>query len=300
MPQRTVTILALAVLATVPRVTAKILSYRTFNAVGVANLESTIDNLKGLSWVKGVGAEDVNSKERSFDQSFYLGTPDDFDFGSTGACALFFTQTSDRVKFGDGDPRNTEGTCKDAMTDSCISAMVDRAKKVDMQGLSGKAACEKLQKDFSDNLDSACTSFAQGSRWSGIKAQALSGDGSPDAISDQQNITSTCWPVLPKSDDLTFVESTNATGNLDASTLIKNFFSITPILTVFFPGNGNSSLVSRPEAQLTCVKTIDLTTASNATQSPTDNNKNAAGQLVSGKNALWVGLMSITLSAFFI
>lgn len=191
MSQRTLFIFASAVLATAPQVTAKILSCadvdcpstsgttaatctvvdRTFNAVGVANIDTTIDDLKGFSWVKGVGAENLNSTERTFDQSFYLGTPDDFDIGSTGACALFFTQTSDRVKFGDGDPRNTEGTCKDAMTDSCISAMVDRAKKVDLQGSSGKAACDKLQKDFSDNLDSACASFAQGSRWSGIKAQ---------------------------------------------------------------------------------------------------------------------------------
>jgi len=191
MSQRTLIIFASAVLVTVPQAAAKILSCadvgcpitsgttsatctvadRTFNAVGVASLDSTVDGLKGLSWVKGVGAENINSTERAFDQSFYLGTPDDFDFDGTGACALFFTQVSDRVKFGDGDPRSTEGTCKDAMGDSCISALVDRAKKVDLKGLSGKAACDKLQKDFSDNLDSACTAIAQGSRWTGIKAK---------------------------------------------------------------------------------------------------------------------------------
>jgi hypothetical protein len=82
-------------------------------------------------------------------------------------------------------------------------------------------------------------------------------------------------------------------GNLDASTLVKNLFSITPILTVFFPGDGNGSLISQPEAQLTCVKAIDLTTASNATRSPTDENKNAAGRLAVGKTTLWVGLMSV-------
>jgi len=86
---------------------------------------------------------------------------------------------------------------------------------------------------------------------------------------------------------------TRPQGNNDASTLVKNFFSITPILTVFFPGGGNSSLVSQPEAQLTCVKAIDLTTASNATQSPNDQNKNAAGRLVGGTAAMWVGLMSM-------
>lgn len=78
---------------------------------------------------------------------------------------------------------------------------------------------------------------------------------------------------------------------------MKNFFGVTPILTVFFPGNGSGSLVSQSEAQLTCLKAIDLTTASNATSSPTDTNKNAAGRLLGG-NAVWVGLVSVAFSAF--
>ena len=247
MSQQILSSLALAVLVTAPRAAANILSCadvgcpitsgttaatctvvdRTFNAVGVVGIDSSVGSLKGLSWVKGVGAHNANSTERAFDQSFYLGTPGTFDFDGTGACALFFTQVSDRVKFGDGDVTRTQGTCHDAMTDSCVSALVDRAKKVDFQGLSGTAACDKLQKDFSDNLDSACASFAVGSRWTGIQAKgtcvphlqtrtnsdksALSGDGAPDPISSQQNKTSTCWPVLPKSDALTFIQSTNAT-----------------------------------------------------------------------------------------
>jgi len=93
------------------------------------------------------------------------------------------------------------------------------------------------------------------------------------------------------------LSANKAQGNNDASTLVKNFFSITPILTVFFPGDGNSSLVSQPEAQLTCVKAIDLTTASNATQSPNDQNKNAAGRLVDGKAVLWAGLMAVFVAA---
>ncbi len=247
MSQQILSSLALAVLVTAPRAAANILSCadvgcpitsgttaatctvvdRTFNAVGVVGIDSSVGSLKGLSWVKGVGAHNANSTERAFDQSFYLGTPGTFDFDGTGACVLFFTQVSDRVKFGDGDVTRTQGTCHDAMTDSCVSALVDRAKKVDFQGLSGTAACDKLQKDFSDNLDSACASFAVGSRWTGIQAKgkcvphqqtrtdsnnsALSGDGAPDPISSQQNKTSSCWPVLPKSDELTFIQSTNAT-----------------------------------------------------------------------------------------
>ena len=191
MSQQILSSLALAVLVTAPRAAANILSCadvgcpitsgttaatctvvdRTFNAVGVASINSTVDSIKGLSWVKGVGAHTVNSTERAFDQSFYFGTPAGFDLDGTGACALFFTQVSNLVKFGHEDVRWTQGTCPDAMTDSCISALVERAKKLDFQGLSGTAACDKLQKDFSDNLDSACASFAVGSRWTGIQAK---------------------------------------------------------------------------------------------------------------------------------
>ncbi|KAK4156603.1 hypothetical protein C8A00DRAFT_30571 [Chaetomidium leptoderma] len=264
--------------------------------LGVANIDSAVEGLKGLSWTKGVGVHD-GKEERHFDQSFYLGTPENFGFNDTGACALFFTQVSDRVRFGDGDARGTQGTCRDAMTDSCISALVDRAKKVDLKGLSGKAACDKLQKDFSENLDSACDAFAQASKWAGIEAKALSGDGSPEPISDQQNSTSTCWPVLPKSDNLTLVGSVMATGNFDASTLMDNFFSITPVLTVFFPGNKTDGLVSKSEAQLTCLKAIDLTTASNATKTPDgDGGSNAAGRLVGSRGAILAGLMSVVVA----
>jgi hypothetical protein len=190
MSQRTFLALASAVLVTVPHVAGDILSCadvacpitsgttsatctvvdRKFNAVGIISLDSSIDALKGLSWVKGVGAQDVSSTERIFDQSFFLGTPDGFEFGDTGACALFFTQVSDSVRFGDRDPGQTEGTCSDAMTDGCISALLDRAKKVDLSGLSGTEACEKIQQDFSSNLDSACSAFAGATNWRGATA----------------------------------------------------------------------------------------------------------------------------------
>lgn len=75
---------------------------------------------------------------------------------------------------------------------------------------------------------------------------------------------------------------------------MKNFFSITPILTVFFPSDGNSTVVSKPEAHLTCLKTIDLTTASNATMTPNDGGEeNGAGGRRLGVGALWVGVLSM-------
>ncbi|KAK3897164.1 hypothetical protein C8A05DRAFT_20014, partial [Staphylotrichum tortipilum] len=227
MSQRTLLVLSSVVLATIAPTSAKILSCadvgcpitagttatctvvdHSFSAVGVAAIDSSV---KGLSWVKAVGGERQGAND-FLDQGIYLGRPDGFDFGSTGACALLFTQVSDMVRFGDLDPKGTEGVCSDAMTNACISALTDRAKKVDLKGLSGTAACAKLQSDFSNNpVDSACAAFAQASKWAGIEARALSGTGSPTPISTTQNTTSTCWPILPKTDDLTLVDSSNST-----------------------------------------------------------------------------------------
>ncbi|KAL2169352.1 hypothetical protein VTG60DRAFT_6126 [Thermothelomyces hinnuleus] len=151
--------------------TCTVASNKTFNAVGIVSLDTNVDGLDGLSWVKAVGAEEVIERERVYDQTFYLGTPDDFDLDDTGACAFFFTEVSDRVRFGDGDARNTRGTSGQALSDSCVSALTNRAEKVDLNGLSGREACEKLQRNFLDNLASDCSAFAPGERWTDIKAK---------------------------------------------------------------------------------------------------------------------------------
>lgn len=51
-----------------------------------------------------------------------------------------------------------------------------------------------------------------------------------------------------------------------ASELIDELFGMTPILTVFFP-TGNSSGEVRSEAQLTCLKAVDKTTATEENKS---------------------------------
>ena len=74
---------------------------------------------------------------------------------------------------GDGDRRTAQGTCGQALGDACVSALTDRAKKVDLSGLRGRRACDKLRQDFADHLDSACADAARGSQWSGIEAQRM-------------------------------------------------------------------------------------------------------------------------------
>ncbi|KAK4194332.1 hypothetical protein QBC40DRAFT_302227 [Triangularia verruculosa] len=261
---------------------------KVFSAVGIAPLEDVGDDLKGLSWTKAVGASD-SSSDRQYDQSFYLGAPLGVQF--PGSCAIFFSQVSDRVRFGDENPRLSKDTCNQAMTDGCIDALIKRAKAVD---LSGDDACEKLQTEFLSNLDSECASFATGSKWVGVMSVPLSGDGSPRPIDSQQNASSNCWPTSPRNNDLRLIHSTNSTVDFKAETVTKNFFGVTPILTVFFPGDDNDTIVSQPEAQLTCVKAIDLTTAYNATSAPSGETSDAVRG--TGLSVALVGVLTVTFA----
>lgn len=144
---------------------------KTFTAVGLANIPVSEDSLKGLSWVEGVAVTNSSDETRSFDKSFYLGTPPQLNLTGTGACALFFSQVSDRVYFGkeDEDQSTTQGTCNQAMTEKCVSALIARAEALDLEGLSSKEACAKLETAFQDNIDSECASAAAGSKWAGLR-----------------------------------------------------------------------------------------------------------------------------------
>ncbi len=118
---------------------------RSFEAVGVVPIGQQGD-VKGLSWVTGVRANDAGSNASWSNQTFYLGTPDGFDFGNTGTCALFFTHFKSRVLrsgTSDDDASRSE-ICQAAATKSCLFSLVSRAKSVDLKGLSGAAACGRL------------------------------------------------------------------------------------------------------------------------------------------------------------
>ncbi|CAM1502185.1 Fc.00g041690.m01.CDS01 [Cosmosporella sp. VM-42] len=271
---------------------------KTYSAVGLARIPVDSDSpFSGFSWLEGIAVED-DGNNRTFERNFYLGTPPDANVSDVAACALFFTSTSDRVKFDGQDTEETEGTCEDALSKDCVEALNKRAKEVDVDGLSPKASCSKVQKALSDNLDSACSSFAGGSKWTNVTAQgsypcfgifgngrwcadsdskALFGSGAPGAISSRENSTSNCWPITPKSDDLTLIGSLSSKGDLKAETLEAAFYGIVPILTVFFPGN--SSVITEADSQMTCMKAVGKNDATEQTKSDSDDDENRAPAL---------------------
>jgi hypothetical protein len=145
---------------------------KTFTAIGQAKIPSDSGSpnrvLDRLSWVEGVAVVDRPGIDRTYDKSFYLGTPPDLELGGLNACAVFFTQVSDGVSFHQDDLARSQGTCQQALSTDCVAALVAQAKKVDAKSLSVGSACAALQTEFRSNLNPACTKFATGTRWNGI------------------------------------------------------------------------------------------------------------------------------------
>lgn len=85
-------------------------------------------------------------------------------------------------------------------------------------------------------------------------------------------------------------------GDNLATTLSDKFYGVTPILTVFFPGTSDD-IVSKPLAQMTCMKTLGATVADEATKSGDDaDKKNGSGSLTSRTGM--AALLACILSAF--
>ncbi|KFA65043.1 hypothetical protein S40285_10328 [Stachybotrys chlorohalonatus IBT 40285] len=253
-------------------------------------------SLSGLSWVEGVGAEmvDVDGAEGQMQRSetrFWLGTPPDLDLDDVGACALFFTQLTDAVTFDNQIQVSVDrGDCDEALSENCVSALNERALALDFHNLTIDDACQLLQSEFEDNLDEACHAFTSGPVWNNLVVRPLSGPGSPSPITAEQNSTSNCWPIIPRSDQLTPIETFEDIGDVFASTLNDWSYTIYPILTVFFPGNG--TLITEVESQLTCMKAIDGNSARNATMSPGDE---GSATSLKWSAALMLGMFFLTL-----
>lgn len=128
---------------------------KSFGAIGVASIPINNHQLPRLTWTEGVNIHDRDG-QRTFDKSFYLGTPPHIDFTGIGACAVFFNTVNATFKSG---PRNdvSTGTCQDALGLNCVDAIIQRANNVNVTGLSSSAACTKLQAAFTNNtVDTAC------------------------------------------------------------------------------------------------------------------------------------------------
>ncbi|KAF3057233.1 hypothetical protein GL218_06102 [Daldinia childiae] len=277
----------------------------SFIYVGLTRVPTDNDALSGLSWSKGFNVGSSDNK-REFQSTFYLGTPPDLQLdNSTGACAVFLHGASRNLAFPGDNHETAQGTCADAMGSSCVDALVSRARTLvngynsGSERLSVSEACSRLQSDLEDSKDEACARISEG-HWSNFTSAALTGEDASQPISQQQNSSSTCWPVIPKQDDLTLVSQYNYTGDTTFNDLEKAMWAITPIITVFYSA-GNGSLVTETEASMSCIKVVGPPRASLSTinNGSSDDDGNGAVGLSSSQSMLSAALLA-AVAAFFI
>ncbi|KAI2614878.1 hypothetical protein GGR54DRAFT_615230 [Hypoxylon sp. NC1633] len=274
----------------------------SFPFIGLTRVPTSDTALAGLSWVKGFNITDSGAG-RSFHSSYYLGTPPELQLNSsTGACAVFLHGASGSLAFGNNSLDTAQGTCGDAMGASCVDALISRAKSL-VEGYtdgnnkpSVSDACARLQKDLEDSMDDACLPISHGS-WSNFTSAALTGDDAPQALSQQQNSSSTCWPITPKQDDLTLVSEYHTSGSNDLSEADAAQFAITPVLTVFYP-EGDGSIVTGIDASLSCLKVVGPPRASLDTINGTDPNSGATA--LSSSDSWATAALAIALAATFV
>lgn len=285
---------------------------RKSTVIGLANFHTSLGK-DDFTWSEGVTTYDnVDPQvehDRIYEKNFYLGLPLSFDLTTNatgsgyGACALFFTKVTDRVKFGGNDSTTSVGTCNDALSADCVNALLKQATEASgsFNKSSTADACKRLQSAFSDNLAPQCPQFATGDNWQGLEVKDLTGSDASKPLTDAENSTSNCYPTLPKSNSLTHVAAFNTSGTSVADSVVANLFSITPILTVFFPQNqSNAAVVHQPEAQLTCLKAVDGTDASNKTANDGAKDKDSAAVMPLRPNfAASSLLIALSMVVFF-
>ncbi|KAG4442087.1 hypothetical protein IFR05_002424 [Cadophora sp. M221] len=221
---------------------------KTFPNIGLARIPITSQSPTGLSWTEGISINSANDK-RTFEKTFYLGTPPKTSLTGTGACAVFFNQVSKKVTFGNSDVEDAQGTCQEALNAQCVGALVARAEKVDVAGLGSAEACMKLESAFKETVDFARVGFADGDRWTGVSVKPLTGSEAAIPITSSQNSTSSYWPIIPREYDSALVTSIQTAlrlnsalqGDFSILTASENIFGIVPILTLFYPATAHSS-----------------------------------------------------------
>lgn len=68
---------------------------------------------------------------------------------------------------------NSQGTCAQALSEECVAKMLQRARAVDLDGLSTAEACSQLQSVFEGKIDQECVAFLPGTTWTGVEATGM-------------------------------------------------------------------------------------------------------------------------------
>lgn len=167
----------------------------TFLDIGLTRIPDVPDALEDFSIVKGVNISlTKRDDEELFTSVYYLGYPENVSLDEVHGCAVFFDPP------GKTFPENTTGTCSDIIDPECIAGIQEVAEAA----LSYKyidGICRILQTELEDSNISACSNYTGTGEGIERSVFAISLSNLTN-IEGQQNATSDCWPMLPKSANL--------------------------------------------------------------------------------------------------
>jgi hypothetical protein len=230
--------------------------------LGVTSFESKISPDRPLTWAVGSSATQsrTNLTEDLFVKSFYLGTPPTLQLTKTTAfagCALFFEGIAKNLPLNYTTEFNTV-TCNEVLQAGCVNDLLSQAtQEVQILASSSSATnsslCEALQSALQTLPPISCPPAVGGS-WGTVVAREITGHNAPDPVN-----LSTCHPSTGGDDyRIALIETQSLTAYPNSTdSLMSYIYGITPVLTVFYNQGGESALLRKPEAHLSCMKVVD-------------------------------------------
>lgn len=261
----------------------------TSTSIGVASfaVPSSISS-SPFTWAIGIQRVDTpevksdTTYSSSLERNYFLGTPQGTDLSKSapnGACAIFFEGMSEFAQFSGSNSEISIGTCADAITADCVTALLQLAQSEATKLGGSKDKCEALRTALGSAPPEACSPFSLNESWGVVAARDLT------KLNSTQGKNDNCLPSTGKDYTISLAASFRKPLPLDWKKGNQMATGVTPVMTVFF---GDSS---KPEVGLTCMKPLH---GSGGMKVDTDHKDGAA---VSGKEVSVV-LVVLALGAF--
>ncbi|KAK5194382.1 hypothetical protein LTR96_006496 [Exophiala xenobiotica] len=212
-----------------------------------------------LTWTVGALSSSSSSAAANtlFTKNFYLGYPPSLALASSSSatdfagCALFFEGIARSISLNGSEYGSM--TCSQALGAQCVGDLLSQAKaQVQVQDGS---TCASLQDAMQRNPPRSCWGIAMVT-WGSVVAHDLTGPNAPVTPMTE----GTCHPsIAGKGYNVALIESQTVRSEDVSSDPAPFFYSITPVISVFYTsgaGSGSES-ESEPKAYMSCLKVVD-------------------------------------------
>lgn len=188
------------------------------------------------------------------------------------------------------DPIGGGSYCREYLKSDCVSdlnyKLTSLAEKTKLDS-SVSEICSKLASGLESSIPSKCSSLKKMKDLL-VRGVPLTGPSAAEPFTEKQNSSSNCHPTLPQSNDLTRQFAYNISTTRKSGDTYPAIEGETPILSVFWTNEGDKgSEIKNATAELSCLRPIDKTTASNdSKESDGGDDDNGAIPMNGGANIL--------------